>query len=495
MPEKAVRARPRLCLARGWTLQMGPTLDLDGAEDWAQLALQTAAANGALDSDLSGEAAALQAMVAATRGEMGRSRELGIQAERDLPHDSPWRSAVVFCLGTAHMDVGDMAAAAHAFDEAIRLSGATGADYVQLAAGSFLADIQVYRGHLGRAMELYQQVLAWADPNLPQKGSVMAQAGLASILYERNQLDDALDHVRLGADQVDQVGGAWAAHVLNTVLARVHQARGNATDALAALDRSYQIGQKGQVSLVATQAAALIARLQLAQSDRAAAEAWAADSGLSPDGPQASHAGLREVEYLTLARVLDAQGRHGEALSLLQRLLQSAQVEGRTGSVITILALQALSVQTQGDTAAALALLERALTLAEPEGYVRVFVDEGAPMRVLLNAFQALLEKRLANRTDDASRRLLAYTGRLLAAFSWQPLGSSQGPATLPEPLTERELEILKLISQGLSNKEIADSLVIAVSTVKSHINTLYAKLGTHRRTEAVAIARDLGLL
>jgi LuxR family maltose regulon positive regulatory protein len=217
----------------------------------------------------------------------------------------------------------------------------------------------------------------------------MAHGGLAHILSERNQLDAALAHVQLGVDQLEQVGGAWAGLVLYRALARVRQAQGNWTDALAALDRAYRSGQSTQVSIAATQAAALAACLQLAQGHLEIATAWAANSGLSPDDPDANHPGLREMEYLSLARVLDAQGNHAEALSLLDRLLNSAEADGRNGSVIAILVLQALVSQTQGDTTCALTCLERALALAEPEGYLRIFVDEGAAMTELLRQAQS----------------------------------------------------------------------------------------------------------
>jgi LuxR family maltose regulon positive regulatory protein len=242
-------------------------------------------------------------------------------------------------------------------------------------------------------------------------------------------------------------------------------------------------------------AAALSASLQLAQDDLEAATAWAENSGLSPDDGEVDHPGWREVEYLTLARVLDAQGRQAEAMSLLDRLLQSAQVEGRDGSAVGILILRALFEQAQDNKARAFERLEYALTLAEPEVYVRIFVDEGEPMRLLLRDYQAFFKKKMSDGVDSNSLRLLSYTDKLLAAFSQPPPEVIKEQDTLPEPLSERELDILRLIATGRTNQEIAEILVIALSTVKSHINNLYGKLGTNRRTEAIAIARELGLI
>jgi LuxR family maltose regulon positive regulatory protein len=495
MSEETIRARPRLCLARGWVDFMGSALDLEGAEEWAQLALRVASADGSLDPGLSGEVAALQAMIAATRSEVELSLELSRMALDDLPPDSPWRSAVAFCLGTAYYLSGDMAAAAPVFEEAIRLSKADGEHFIQFASASFLAEILVFKGHLDRAMELYEQVLSWAVPALPQKGEIMAHGGLAGILYERDQHDAALAHIQLGADQLERVGGAWSGFVLYRVQARLHQAQGNWTDALDVLNLACQIGKRNKVSLVAMQSAALRAQLQLARGDLPAAIAWAAQSGLNPDDPEASHPGWREVEYLTLARVLAAQDRYKEALSLLGRLLHSAQTEERDRSAISILILQSLVLRAQDDTARALECLERALTLAEPEIYVRIFVDEGEAMRLLLAEMRVIIRQETSVIVDNSALRLLRYVDRLLSAFPKPTSFAIQGTANLLEPLSQREQEILQLISRGFTNEEIAVILVIALSTVKTHINNLYSKLGTHRRTQAVSIARDLGLL
>jgi LuxR family maltose regulon positive regulatory protein len=291
----------------------------------------------------------------------------------------------------------------------------------------------------------------------------------------------------LGVEHLEQVGGAWSALVLYRTLARIQQAYGNWTDALDALDQAQQAGERTQVTVVVTQSAALRARLQLAQGDLVAAERWATNSGLSLDDPEAGHPGLREEEYLSLARVLDAQSRHTESLSLLARLLHSAEAEGRMGSVIVILTLQSLSFQTQGDMTRALTILERALALAEPEGYVRLFVDEGEPVQQLLVA----LDNQPA--VEPSLRR---YAQQLLGVFP-PPASHSPRPDgdSLLEPLTGRELEVLRLIADGRTNPEIATALVLAVGTVKKHTNNLFGKLGASNRTQAVKRGRDLGLL
>jgi LuxR family maltose regulon positive regulatory protein len=468
-------------------------------DKWVQLALQDRLANGSLDSDLTGQVAVLQATAAAIQWNMARSLELSQQALAYLPLDSPWRSVMALCLGTAHFYSGDMATATNVLGEALRLSEADGSHYIQLIAGSFLADIQVIQGHLGQATEMYQRVLLWADHGIPQRGAIMALSGLANILCKRNDLNGALAHLQLGSEQLQQVGGAWVALAFYRSLAQVQQAQGKWAAALDALDQASQSGQNAQVGLVVAQVAALRVRVQLAQGDIAAAAVWVANSGLGVDDAAISHPGLREDEYLSFVRVLDAQGRRTEALSLLDRLLQAAEAEGRMGSAIVILILQGLISQRQGNTARALALLERALILAEPEGYVRTFLDEGEPLRRLL--YNIWSQQKHQTHGNDS---LLAYVEMLLAAFQaegppsqWQS-AERRVPAAgmaMGEPVNQREREILSLIEQGFSNREIADRLLVAQSTVKWYINNLYGKLGAKSRTHALVRARELGLL
>jgi LuxR family maltose regulon positive regulatory protein len=227
--------------------------------------------------------------------------------------------------------------------------------------------------------------------------------------------------------------------------------------------------------------AELRARLWVRQGNAAAASRWArAHRSNLVDEPSPSLA--REVEQMAVVWVLIAQGQAGEALRLLARLLEAAEAAERTKSVIKVGILQALACQVQGDPDQASSALERALSLAELEGYVRSFVDEGEPMARLLR--HALIKGTTPN-----------YVARLLAAFGEAEASASPAMESLIEPLSERELEVLRLVAAGLSNREIAQELVVAVSTVKSHINHIYGKLDVKNRTRAVARAQTLGLL
>jgi LuxR family maltose regulon positive regulatory protein len=199
----------------------------------------------------------------------------------------------------------------------------------------------------------------------------------------------------------------------------------------------------------------------------------------------------RAVDRLTSARLLHAQGRHREALPLLEELGETAEAAGRTGDVIEILALQALTLWAGGKKERAVSALAGALALAQPEGYVRTFVDEGAPMGDLLSA---TLEARRSGRLDAAGRISVSYLARLLASVA-QEATAPAADERLPEPLSERELEVLALIAAGNSNREIAAKLFVSTGTVKTHINRLYRKLAARSRTQAVARAREMDLL
>jgi LuxR family maltose regulon positive regulatory protein len=248
---------------------------------------------------------------------------------------------------------------------------------------------------------------------------------------------------------------------------------------------------------------ALKAKVYLKQGRLARALDWARGRGLSVDDEITY---LDEFEHLTLARVVmaDYQSRQGrrslpQAIGLLERLLKAAEAQRRTGSVIEILVVQALAHQVQGNLPQALASLERALALAEPEGYVRIFVDEGEPMRLLIFDFRLWIEKQ----SPDQALHLAGYVDRLLAAFERETsVPESAGASNqkskiknLVEPLSERELEVLRLIAQGLTNNEISQRLVLALSTIKGHNLRIFGKLQARNRSEAVSRARELGLL
>jgi LuxR family maltose regulon positive regulatory protein len=350
------------------------------------------------------------------------------------------------------------------------------------------------QGRLRQAAATYEQ-MGQVGPSLHsggQEGALIHPGycfGLGELLYEWNDLDAAERLLEQGIEVLrgpltlaaDSIAQGYA------TLAHLRQARKQNTSALALLDAFVHLTNARQFAPAQLAfASAVRAQLELIQGHLATAARWTEASGLSAEDELVYP---REQEYLTFARVRIAQGRLdpagpflSEALHLLERLREDAEAKARIGSTLEILILQALAFSAQGKGTEALPVLQRALTLAEPEGYIRLFVDEGEPMVTLL--LQA-----------HARGVLPSYVATLLAAWSVHVESAPPRTSPLVEPLTERELEVLRLLVAGLSNQAIAQELIVTVGTVKRHINSIYGKLAVNSRTQAVARAQTLHLL
>ncbi len=489
LPRPVVRANPQLGVLHAWALAKSG--DLHGAERCLR----------ELDSNrLHGEATAVHAYIAGVRGDLPQAVELSQQALALLPaEDLVVRAIVAQNLGVAYHWRGDPAAAIQALTEAVALSRAASQSFQTLTALAILGRAYEMQAALHQAMNTYQEALELGQGvgRRPVPFAGMAYVGRAGVLYEWNDLDAAGQHALEGV-RLSKLGGFIAYQVFgHALLARVCEAQGDRDGALEHIEQAERLGQGSDYALVTALAAELRVRLWLAQGDLLAAARWAQKRQLQP-ADELDAAG--EVEQAAVARTLIAQDRLNEALRLLASLSGAAQTAGRTAHVIKVQALQALAFQAQGEDGRALSALEHALSLAEPEGYVRTFVDEGEPMAHLLTQILEAQRKgrdALAERGGGAETHGIAprYVSRLLAAFGESPQVTSPSVQGLVEPLTERELEVLRLIAGGLSNREIAQQLVVAVSTVKSHINHLYGKLEVKNRTQAVARAQELGLL
>jgi LuxR family maltose regulon positive regulatory protein len=358
---------------------------------------------------------------------------------------------------------------------------------------SLLARLHVLQGQLRRAAATYAEALqiATSHEELPfLVDSPACSFGLGDVLREWNQLDEAERYLTQHMDLIKGMPTVDADLVLlgYTTLARLQQARGEYSLALATLAAFTQMAhQRHFFPVLLRRCAAVKAQVELAQGNLTMTMRWAEASGLSVADDDLSY--LREREYLTLARVRIAQGREDpagpfvqDALHLLQRLLQDAETKARMGSALEILVLCALAFHAQGNRAEALSTLERALVLAEPEGYIRLFVDEGAPMLALV-------------RHAHQQGILPAYLTTLLSAFGWQEEARVVRSSSLVEPLTRREREVLQLLAAGASNREIARRLVLSLGTVKKHVSNICSKLDVQSRTQAIARARILHLL
>jgi LuxR family maltose regulon positive regulatory protein len=355
-----------------------------------------------------------------------------------------------------------------------------------------LGEVQRAQGNLDAALATYRQALDTVGVSGQTAHMGLAHVGLAQVLYERNELTAALDHATRGVALCGQLAFTPPLATGLAVMARIRHAHGDAAGALEAIDEAGRVGLSREVITLLNPVPPQRARLLLAQGDVRAAAQWTTAAGLSPDDEPDYP---REPAYLVLARVLLAQNDHGQALTLLRRLLEAAAGQDRTGSIIEIQALRALALAASGDHASALGVLTEALILARRHGHVRILADEGPPMHALLAQLSSVRpgEQPVARRIDPGYLAAVLRAGRADA----EPPRSraAAAPPGLAEPLTGRELEVLRLLAAGKSNQRIAHDLVLALDTVKKHVTHVLGKLGAANRTEAAARARQLGLI
>jgi LuxR family maltose regulon positive regulatory protein len=306
-------------------------------------------------------------------------------------------------------------------------------------------------------------------------------AHISLVLHERNDLQAALRHARDSIELCRRWGEKNYLCFAFIVMAKTLLSMGDAVSALDAIQQARQATPDLAPSVTALMAVQET-QIRLAQGDIAAARRWAQASGLSVDDALEFY---RYQEYLMLVQVHIACGELDDALALLARLLEMAEAAGAMGRAIKVLVLRAIVQQATGQIDPALSALSRALSLAEPEGYVRTFVDEGAAMAHLL---------RVAISRGTTTR----YAHSLLAALEDETRdgGPILSPsAELIEPLSEREMEVLRLLITHLTRKEIADQLCVSPNTVRFHVKNIYSKLGVHSRSDAVQRAEELNLL
>jgi LuxR family maltose regulon positive regulatory protein len=397
-------------------------------------------------------------------------------------------------LGVAYLADGDPEAAMEAFEAVARESHADGNPMVAARALCHLAEVHVREGRLHRAREVYGEALALAidgeGRRLPAAGRVLMEMG--DLWREWNQLAKAERLVTEGIELNRRYGEAGALGGYLS-LARIRQTQGDAAGAREAVGKAAEIARRFDATEMDDWIVAMGgAWLSVMEGDLGAAERWVRVRGLDCDlGPPGTGTGggaqvdrLRKYELPVAVRLRLAQDRPGEALTLLARLRRLVERRGPAKRLIELPMLMALALRAQGDQDGALDHLEQALALAEPEGYVRLFLDEGEPMAGLLAA-------HAARGTSHG-----AYVAMLRCAFG---AGTAVAPGAKAEGLVEvlsaRELEVLRLLADGLSNQEIAGELVIAVGTVKNHLKNVYGKLGVHSRTQAVVRGRKVGLL
>jgi len=493
LPE-SLRCQPWLAVSHAWVLAYAGQLPRVEARlrDVAG-ALRTLQDRGEA-RHIAGHMNAIRAYLAGLRGRMARAAQLCRRAVGQLPNEDLMARGFVTALhGSVLRWRGDVAEAERISAEAIAMRQEAGEHLFAADAFCDLAALRLTQGRLHAAYDTCQGALRSVEAQARSGGSRASVAGfaharLSAVLLEWNEVDAAVQHARAGISLSEQWGWADGLVFGYGYLAAALQASGDVAGALQAIET----GKRTASALspwLAAHMAAMEAEHQLARGDLAAAARWAKDSKLQPDDTFAYE---NAVLYLRLARVLLTLGKQrsdtalmGQAIELLDRLLQLSEKAGAMGSTIETLVAKAVALHALGNGEAALGALERALALAEPEGYVRTFTDQGAAIEPML---RILLKRGTA---VDYVRRLLA----VLQVGAGGRLAEEVPQDALLEPLSERELQILRLLNSHLSSTEMAEQLYLSVHTVRTHIKSIYSKLDVHSRRSALKRAQDLGLL
>jgi LuxR family transcriptional regulator, maltose regulon positive regulatory protein len=487
IPETEMRLRPRLYVFRamllGWMGRLAEAEQSLGMLEHTLAALEQTEA-----TSIRAEGSAVRAMLAAVSDGLTRTIELSEYALQHLPPERlVVRSALAGSLNRAYYVAGYPAKSGLIMAEARTLAEAGGLPGFAFLFHVLEGHAQVALGQLGQAAWRYREVLrdiANSDEAYPAQAS-LAHLCLGVVLCEWNQLEDAANHLRQGLDLQQYQGNPYFFVEGSLTLARVEQAQQDSRAAWQTLETAERIVEKASEPQLVSHILAARALLQLRQGQLEGSSRWLTTSGLGVDDTLTPE---REYIYQVLARVLLAQGKQQAVSPLLERLRVEAERQERLRSVIELLVLESLAYQAKGDKAKASSTLNRALALAEPEGFIRVFVDEGAAMMALLSRTVEAFRQGSSSAPSGVSLR---YLKALLSAGSF----AREDKASLVEPLSQRELEVLRLLARGLPNKGIARELSIAPSTVKWYVNSLFAKLEVTSRTQAMARASSLGLL
>jgi LuxR family maltose regulon positive regulatory protein len=529
LPDELIHARPVLCVGYAWALLNGGEFEaaearLLDAERWLE---PTADMSEQMDEPTTKMVVVDEEQFRSLPVSLTSARAYHAQALGDVPGTVKYarqaldlipegdyfaRGRASVLLGLAQWASGDLDAAHRSFVDAMASFQMVGNILFAISFTFILADIRMAQGRLHEAISTYEQSLHLAreqgDPAL--QGTADLYTGLSELHCEQGDLGTARQHLlRIG--ELDELSDVYL-YRWCLAQAQLKKAQGDLDGALDQLDEAERHYLRGPIPDMRP-VAALKTRVWVRQGRLTEAQGWTRERGLSVDD-ELSY--LREFEHITLARVHIAQYMYdrvdssiNEAMGLLDRLLKVAEEGGRTGSVIEILVLQALAHEAQDDIPRALDPLARALTLAEPEGYVRIFVDEGPPMAELLTRMQVEDESL----KPDEGGRMKEYTHKLLAAFGKQkdvhPFDSAQDkpsslrlrsgqalrPQPLVEPLSERELEVLRLLGTELNGPEIARELLVSLNTMRTHTKNIYSKLGVNNRRAAVRRAEELDLL
>jgi LuxR family transcriptional regulator, maltose regulon positive regulatory protein len=496
LPEQLIRTRPVLCTQIAWSLMDAGEVDASESrlQDAERLlngpAEEMVVVEQAQFRSLAGRIAFARAYNAQSLGKISDTLKYAEQALKLTPVAGEYlRAQTKAILTSAHWAGGNLDAAYNSMHDWMLNSQKVGNYIFAIASAHGLAEILIAQGHLRDALRTYEQSLQLAAEHGREVQGLTAHhhLGLAMLNLEMGNEQIAGQQLQTGL----KVGTSctladWPYHK-SVTQARWKEFEGDLDAALEGFEEAKQVYIR-TLMVDAHPVEALKARIYLKQGRLSKAQNWVQEQGLAIDD-EISY--LHEFDLITLARVLAAEYQSSgvesvirDVLHLLDRLLDAAQVGQRTGSVIEILIVQALAYDARGHQTKAVEPLRRALALAEPEGYMRIFVDEGSAMAELLAGL------------NELSGTAKEYIHKLLNALEKKnELHPALPPQPLIDPLSERELEVLRLVAQGLSNDQISKKLFLSVNTVKGHNLRIFGKLQVKSRTEAVARARELGLL
>ncbi|MGH3150573.1 MAG: LuxR C-terminal-related transcriptional regulator, partial [Streptosporangiaceae bacterium] len=510
LPDGVVRVRPWLSFASAGALLdagelEGAEVRLRDAERWLEEATAAGQESPARPTEmvvadeeefrsLPGAIELYRSALALARGDVpGTVRHARLVLDLALEEDHLVRAGASGFLGLASWATGDLEAGHSAYAEC--MAGLRRAGHIADTFGCAiaLADIRLAQGRLGEAMRTYEQALQLAGglggPVL--RGTADMYVGMSEVHRERDDLPAATQQLLRSQELGEAMGLPQNRYRWRVAMARIRQAEGDLDGALDLLDEAERL-YVGDYFPNVRPVPALKARVWIAQDRLGEALSWVREQGLSVDDDLSY---LREFDHITLARMLLARSRgeraeHSvlDAIRLLERLLAAAEAGGRTGRVIEILVLRALAYHARRDIPAALAGLQRALTLAEPEGYVRAFADEGPPMASLLKAAAK------QGSAGNYARRLLAAVTAVSETRPDSPVRQAPARQALIDPLSERELDVLRLLGTELDGPAIARELMVSLSTVRTHTKHIYAKLAVTSRRAAVRRAAELDL-
>jgi len=495
LPEPALESSPSLFVYHSWALVLTGQVESVSSRleniEWLLNAIEEK--DETQKREMLGFIAGLKAILGLWQRDFASGLEFANQALENLPENNWIRGYCAIVMGSSFWGNGNLAAARDAYAESYSVGKASGNKMLAVSGACNLAHALELEGHLQQAVKLFQDSFQLAQ----QDGQVLPVAGyihveLARALYELNDLDAASQHLKEGIELCQRLADGRAEKIGHCLLARVQLAQGEYASVLDSIQKAKDADPSPGTSFDLRGGEYPQVRLWLKEKKLQDLEAWLKESRVNIDDVSFFKT---KLTYTMHARSLIVLGRErsdgtylDDALALLEELLEMAENNGWGSKAIEVLILQALSCQARGDMGQAITTLEKALTLAEPEGFVRIFVDEGPPMARL---FYEALTRGIA---PD-------YIRRLLAAFPVAepeqavPSETQASCSELVEPLSEREVEVLALLAEGLTNAEIASRLFLALNTVKAHSRNIYGKLGVHSRTQAVARARALGLL